>query len=141
MSLVWSDWCSIDKPTDYKHCAVYEIRLCCQKTPISISRFLGVDERGLLCIGKAKSMEKRRKQFVNSRKEGDGHSEGNLLHRLEIDSTISTRYPDPEYEYSFAKVNPGQENRLEEQEIKAYVKQFGEVPPLNSAIPNRYGVW
>jgi hypothetical protein len=45
-------------------------------------------------------------------------------------------------EYSYTEVPNIAELEIEEERnIKLYCKQFGEVPPLNSAIPNRYGKW
>jgi len=141
ISITWSDWREIHKAADHKGCAVYRIRLCNQKTPVRISRFLEVDNDGLLCIGKTTGMESRRKQFVNALVGKGAHSEGYLLRLLEQESSLSAAYPGREYQYSFAKVARGQEDETEEELIKAYVKQFGEVPPLNSAIPNRLGDW
>ena len=137
----WSDWRDINQSAGYKECAVYRIRLCDQKGPVRISRFLGADGDGILCIGKTAHMEYRRKQFVNGLKGKYAHSEGNLLYILEQVSPLLKSYPRPAYQYSFAIVSAGQEDKIEEQEIKAYVRLFGEVPPLNSAIPDRYGQW
>jgi hypothetical protein len=140
MPITWSDWRDVNQPADHKGCAVYRIRLCNQTGPVRISRFLGTDDDGLLCIGKTIHMDYRRKQFVNSLKDGESaHSEGRLLHFLEKESPLLKFHPKPKYQYSFAKVSSGQESKIEEEQIKAYVRRFGEVPPLNSAIPNRYG--
>jgi hypothetical protein len=78
MPLDWSAWRRIDKPANYNQCAVYKIRLCSQNTPVRINRFLDIDERGLLCIGKTTDMEDRREKFVNSlNRKVRQHSEGN----------------------------------------------------------------
>jgi hypothetical protein len=100
-----------------------------------------MDQDGLICIGKTGDMEGRRKQFMNGLNGRFGHSEGNLLHILEKISPLRTTYEGYRYQYSFAKLDGGLEGKEEERQIKAYVKQFGEVPPLNSAIPDRYGNW
>jgi hypothetical protein len=141
MVLVWSNWYKIDKESEYSDFAVYRIRICNKGKPEIIQRFLGKDVDGLLCIGKTTDMEKRRKQFVRGLTDGSGHSEGNLLHILETVSPLGVIYKERVYEYSYAMVAEGDEDRAEEEEIKAYVKRFGEVPPLNSAIPDRYGDW
>lgn len=141
MSLIWSDWYHIGKPSGHRESAIYRIRLCNHEGPIQIARFLGMDNDGILCIGKTTKMEGRRKQFIRGLAGNFGHSEGNLLHILEKQSPLLGLYPKSEYQYSFAKVDLGQESQIEEEQIKAYVRQFGEVPPLNSAIPVRYGNW
>ena len=140
--MAWSDWQKLVQPASYNGPAVYRIRLCDSGVTVSIKRFLGSDDDGLLCIGKASNLERRRKQFISGTTNGGGHSEANLLHILEKVTSLSANYPNREYEYSYVKVNnPGEEDLLEEKHIKAYVKRFGEVPPLNSAIPNRYDKW
>jgi len=115
--------------------------MCHNGKPIEIRRFLGIDRNGILCIGKTTQLASRRKQFIRGLGGIFGHSEGNLLHILETISPIEVKFPDREYEYSYAVVAIGDEDITEEEEIKAYVKEFGEVPPLNSAIPNRFGDW
>jgi hypothetical protein len=138
----WTTWWSLDRIAGYRGPAVYKIRLCHTDIPASIPRFLGTDTNGIVSIGKTSNMEKRRLQFVRGLQKGRGHSEANLLHILGQHSTLATIYPDHYYEYSFLQImQPGQENVIEEAQIKAYVRQFGEVPPLNSAIPDRYGMW
>ncbi len=67
------------------------------------------------------------------------HSEANLLHRLQKSTRLKRCFPEAEYQYSFrAARTESQAKRIEEALIKSYVKRYGEVPPLNSAIPNRY---
>ena len=54
-------------------------------------------------------------------------------------SSLPTKYPEREYEYSFTRVDSkGQAKAMEEELLKTYLKQFGELPPLNSVLPNRY---
>jgi len=139
--ITWSDWRDISMPAFYNANAVYRIRLMNPGGPASINRLLGVDNNGLMCIGKTKNMEERRKQFANGLNGKYGHSEGNLLHILKQASSLPVAYPNAKYQYSFAKTDLGLEGKIEQQQIKVYVKEFGEVPPLNSAIPNRYGDW
>lgn len=141
MSLTWSGWRNIINPSNYNKCAIYRIRLCERGNPVHIHRFLGIDDCGILSIGRTTNLEQRRKQFINALKGIFGHSEGNLLNILEQVSPLLSLYPDRDYEYSFVEVSTTNMNDIEEEQIKAYVKIFGEVPPLNSAIPNRYEAW
>ena len=139
---MWSAWAKLAQAANYNGPAVYKVRLCCSGATVSINRFLGSDKDGLLCIGKTSNLERRRKDFINGITSENGHSEGNLLCILEEKTSLSTKYPNREYEYSYIKAKSnGEEDTLEEKHIKAYVKQFGEAPPLNSSIPNRYGDW
>jgi hypothetical protein len=139
---MWSAWIKLEQAANYNDPAVYKIRLCRSGAPVSISRFLGSDDDGLLCIGKTSNLEQRRKDFINGITNGNGHSEGNLIYILERITSLSVNHPNREYEYSYIKAKRnGEKDTLEEKHIKAYVKQFGEAPPLNSSIPNRYGVW
>lgn len=142
MSITWSNWRSLQHPANYAGHAVYKIRRSNSGTPARISRLLGVDEHGLLCIGQTANMERRCKQFIRGLERGRGHSEGNLLHLLQKHTSFPRNYSDFEYEYSFAQTRSRRHtSQREEREIKAYAKQHGEPPPLNSAIPNRYGNW
>jgi len=138
----WSDWRALDTAAQYIGRAVYKIRLSHNSLSVSIPRFLGVDTAGILCIGKTTNMENRRIQFIRGIQKGRGHSEANLLHLLRHHSPLMTTFPNHQYEYTFVQIQDfGEETVVEEAEIKAYVRTFGEVPPLNSAIPDRYGVW
>jgi len=141
IEITWSNWEYIDTPTKFNKSAIYRIRMVENRNPVHISRFLGIDKRGILSIGKTSYMENRRKQFVRALTGVFGHSEGNLLEILERVSPLKSLYPDRRLEYSFAIVSITEKDKLEELHIKSYVKQYGEVPPLNSAIPKRYDDW
>ncbi len=79
------------------------------------------------------------RDFVRGLEHGRGHSEANLLHILEKSTPLKRVLPRRIYQYRFRPArNKADANKLEEGLIKRYVKRFGEVPPLNSAIPNRY---
>lgn len=141
MSISWSDWKEINQSANYNQPAIYRVRLVREGKPVQICRFLGTDKDGILCIGKTTNMDSRRKQFVKALIGTFGHSEGNLLQILEKVSPLTALYPYRQYEYSFAKVSGTDKDTIEEVQIKSYVKLFGEVPPLNSAIPKRYNSW
>jgi hypothetical protein len=143
VSLMWSDWSEIDQPTDYRHHAVYIVRLCGETgIPICINRFLDSDANGILWIGKASDMEGRRRILARGHLGKGAHSEARLLHILETVSALPMKHPRRKYEYSYIEVkNSDQASKIEEEQIKAYIKQFGEAPPLNSVIPNRGGDW
>lgn len=140
MNMNWSSWKNIDESSGHYSHAVYEVRLVnTQGTSVAINRFLDKDEEGLLSIGMTTNMERRRKQFISGEDRCQGHSEGNLLFFLKEYSRFKTKHIMPKYQYRFQKVNSEDEAKRKERKlIKDYVKQYGEVPPLNSAIPGRY---
>jgi len=106
---------------------------------VAIDRFLDEDKKGVLCIGMTTNMERRRKQFISGESEGYCHSEGNLLFLLKKYSRFKKKHSMPKYKYRFQNVSSeGDAKRKERELIKDYVKQYGEVPPLNSVIPDRY---
>ena len=137
-SSAWSSWRPIGDACAYRGPAVYQVRLQGPRGVRKISRFLRRDPRGLLCIGMTGNMWGRIRQFERGLSRGTGHSEANLLHQLEESSSLN-RLISRVYQYRFRALRTrAQAAQLEEQLIKRYLKRFGEVPPLNSAIPNRY---
>jgi len=136
----WSKWKKIDEKSGYDGFVVYKIRLYDKKCkqPITLRRFFGMDRKGILAIGRTKNIERRRKQFYKGINDGAGHSEGNLL-RQSYSPCFESKYPNTNYEFQYSFKRDGRKKKTEEIEIKKYFKKHGEVPPLNSAIPNRYG--
>jgi hypothetical protein len=132
---------SIDRSTDYFGPAVYKVRLLTGAEVVKLPRFLGHDRSGILQIGVSGSFEKRRRQFVRGLAIGRGHSEGNLLHILQHRSRLLETFHECSYEIAFVEM-AGRDEALVEEEtlIKRYFTRFGEVPPLNTQLPNRY-VW
>ncbi len=54
-------------------------------------------------------------------------------------SSIAEAYPNSEIHLVFATFTTrGEAEALEEVLLKRYLIKYGEIPPLNSAIPNRY---
>lgn len=132
----WTDWKSIDDPPKHDSHAVYKVRAKLKGRILHVPRFLRQDEDGLLCIGKTTSMETRRRRFVGSCRLGKrGHSGGFMLH-LVLSHCKRIRSAALDLEYCFAKVRSrGEAGSLESEEINQYVRDFGEVPPLNSSLP------
>lgn len=108
--------------------------------PNGIPRLLGIDEERILFFGKTGRLRGRLNDLLTSIDRGDGpHVEGNLIHllyhqaeRFEIRQVMFS-YKDRDTE----EAATAEEERL----IKKYVQRFGEVPPINTVIPNRYGDW
>ena len=87
-------------------------------------------------------MEQRRQQFLSGINGAKGHSEMNLIYYLKVYTNFLNMFKNTNFQYSFYECSDVTESKKEEEKlIKSYFKEFGEVPPLNSAIPKRYGVW
>jgi hypothetical protein len=136
----WTDWTNMYEALEHGEPAAYRVRLLKDSKPFPMNRVLGVDAQGLLSIGKTKNMEGRRAQFISGVLNGYGHSEGNLLRLLVLYSGLKEQVPPrPEVECQFlpCKSEDGA-IEMEARLLKDYLCRFGELPPLNSAIPNRY---
>ncbi len=140
---MWSEWKPLDAEVRHTGAGAYEVRMVRGKDKaVPISRFLARDPDGLLVIGETSRIEHRRNRFVRGMNKGGGHSEGNLLHVLIERSPLNQRFPGYRLQFRYYRVADKVEaQRVQEQLIKQYICRFGEVPPLNSAIPDRYGNW
>jgi hypothetical protein len=128
----------VTQPTDYTGPALYRIRLARMRKPLPIERFLTTDKTGILAVGIAASMETRRKDFLTGLKNCSRNPEGSLLHLIEVHSIFNRKYRKCVYEYSFVKMRSRFDAHVAERKlVKAYFKKFGEVPPMNSALPGR----
>jgi hypothetical protein len=103
---------------------------------------LGVDVQGILTIGETSNMEKRRNDFVCGMDRCYGHSEANLLYYLMRHTVFGQTFAGTSVEFAFAPM-PDEATRelVQEQLIKRYWCRHGELPPLQSNIPQRYGEW
>jgi hypothetical protein len=138
-----SEWKPLLSSTRHSNAAVYQVRIVIGKQALAIPRFLGNDADGVLTIGEAGNLEKRRKQFIRAMDENRAkHSEGKLLYYILQHSSLLNIHPRPDFEFRFRKeVNKPSAKQSEEKLIKAYILKFGEPPPLNCLIPNRHGNW
>lgn len=137
-------WKDLTKKSNHREAAIYKIRLVDEKNkPVPIERFLCKDEEAVLCIGSTNNMERRLTRFKYSRKTGKGgHSEASLMFLLEKFCSFKQKYKNYKLQYRFWKQKSEAKTKKEEEKlIKKYIKRFGEVPPLNSAIPNKRGYW
>ena len=139
----WNNWEELDSKCNHADAAVYEFRLVSEKSlPYKFPRWFAIDNNGILSIGETGDMQKRLKQFINGFNRCNGHSEANLLFLINKYCGLTNAFPNYKIEYRYMPVSSkGAAKKFEESLIKDYVKFFGEVPPLNSAIPKRYGEW
>lgn len=139
----WMDWFNINGKCNHQGPAVYKVRLIgVNGNRCQLERLLKADQEGIMCIGNTSNMEQRRKQFLSGVSRATGHSEMNLICYLKAYTNFPNRFKDTNFQYSFCECSDVTESRKEEEKlIKSYFKEFGEVPPLNSAIPKRYEGW
>jgi hypothetical protein len=142
MRLNWSRWQPIHQPAEHNTPAVYIVRIVYAKRPVRIPRFLASDRRGILTIGKTSKMETRRRQFIRGLDGNWGHSEAELLHMIRRAASLPRSIAKGALEYTQAPIPEHIDlDRIEEVLMKTYAREYGEPPPLNSAIPNRYSSW
>lgn len=140
----WSEWKNIKQKAMCNNCGVYKIRLVdSQCSPIKISRFLDKDENGILQMGRSKDVEKRIKYFRGAIKgRRYSHAEGKRLYLVKEYSNFKGKYNNYGIQYSFRKLSSESEvKKKEEQLLKCYFKRYGEIPPLNSNLPNKEIKW
>jgi hypothetical protein len=136
----FSNWFTIDTAPDHCGPALYEFRLVENGRAVPLGRMLGVDAEGILVIGCTGDMESRCYQSRSGRRSASGSSTMNWLYYLERYSPLPALYPNAGYEYRFAVAGSVVEAAAwEERRLKRYWCRFGEAPPLNSIVPNRYG--
>ena len=138
-TLIKGKWHPLSEPAGYDGPAIYAIRLLNNGVVATIPRFLAPDNEGLLTIGMTSNLDRRRNQFMRGRKKGRGHSASNLLFLLDTKRKFASQFNTPEFEILFHAVEDKETAAHREAEmIRKYLFRFGEVPPLSSAVPNRY---
>lgn len=141
-------WKNIEIIANYSKHALYMIRLVDDTNkPEKIGRWLGDDLAGILYIGKTDNLKNRLKRIRNGCNSGgnwtnasnSGHPAGNMIWLLRSDMIKDIKPKNLQYQYE-EKKSDAEAKIDEENAIRKYVRKYGEVPPLNSNIPNRE-VW
>lgn len=139
-----NQWKSITDPCPHRGPAVYKVRLVDndgkKQTPRTICRFLVQDKEGIMFIGRTGDMEIRRQQMLLAIGNRHRHSEMNHVYYINLYSTINFNAKQFQYCYSQC-LSVDESKEKKEKLIKSYFKKFGEVPPLNSAIPHPHQDW
>ena len=119
---------------------VYKVLPPNDKWPNGICRFLGTDKERVLFYGETGRLKGRLDDLLASIARGNGpHVEGNLIYILneQVD-----RFEMREVMFCYkCEENEKAAKTKEQRLLKKYVQRFGELPPINSSIPNRYGDW
>jgi len=135
----WSVPTRIDKQVEpnYHGHGIYRILLYKNNKPISIRRFQGVDDFGILSIGKSVNIEKRRFKFYRTSigKRKLGHSEARTW--LIINKLSQDLFNSHSLMFTYKKTCPGEEIVEERDDLRKYFTKFLELPPLNHQFPER----
>jgi len=112
---------------------IYQIRCVNSKLfSISTNRLGGVDNGGILYIGKATNLRVRMTDFwgaAGQRNPNYSHSGGQTFTRR----NYGTHFPVERLQFRYLIQEDGRAAReAEKEEILAYIKRFWELPPLNS---------
>jgi hypothetical protein len=140
----WSVWRDINDFDDFgKCCGVYKLRLTDQVGgPSLIGRFLGCDHDGLLAIGQSVNLARRIKEFRDAYagKRFLRHSVGDRLFLVRLCQHTSLKLNNVRVQIAVMKLeNKVAAQAAEENLLKKYFKGFGELPPLNSNMPDTGG--
>lgn len=136
---MWSDWKNINEGCGEEKGGVYKVRLIDNgRQPFKINRFLDADLSGIIAIGSTENFKNRINAFqmVLLGKKYK-HSEAKKLLYNNQYSKFNEVIKDYVIQYSFKIIMDKLQLKDEESElIKCYFIQFGEVPPLNSNLPD-----
>jgi len=157
---MWSSWESIEqaKFKERGYFGIYQIRVVDGVgVPLSVGRIVGVDQEGVIYIGKAgpvQTLAKRIHKFESVSKLGKAkHSGGETYILLKMKLLFSDHtFKNHKLQYKVVhldtdRIEPelsGQENfklKIEKEEINAladYFIKYGELPPCNSIFPGKW---
>ncbi len=129
--LIWSEWRSLDKPSDSSGAAVYEVRIVnADGLPLPVPRMLLTDETGVLSIGEAGNMENRRRQCRDAIRKGAGHSSYNLLHYVLQHTDFRKKFTDFQLQYRYCdRTDKSTAQSLESTLIKNYILRLANLHP------------
>jgi len=139
----WTDWQEIHEPSGHRAPAVYMVRLVRATGRVfALNRLLERDANGILCIGNSANMERRLRRFIAGMDTGEGHAPANRLYRLRQCTAFDQVFPKARYEYRFLRAeDKAQAEQFEIALLRRYFRCYGELPPLNSAMPGRHVPW
>lgn len=142
----WQDIWWIDDFADlYKWPGVYKIRLIdYQGQPVRIGRLLGVDTDGLLAIGESVNVARRIREFYRAY-EGQSfrHYVAERMFLIRFKTAFGKKiFKDCKIQFTCMRLKDKAEvKKYEERFLKSYFKTFGELPPLNSDMPDKNVDW
>ena len=123
--------------------AIYRVTYCKNNKLQKIGRLLGEDKEGILYIGKSKKIRSRIQQLRNAvdpNRLSTNHTFGNKFKKLvenknkKLEIKIKDLFNFLCIEIELKSIK--ELDKAETNELKTYNYNFGEVPPLNSNLPN-----
>jgi len=124
--------CALDEDPQHDGPAAYKV--CLARGPIR--RRLCDDREAVLVIGHTANLGRRMQDFRRGLACGKGQSEGNRLNW--INAMVRAEKPIGEKDLQCTFVRLDSEvaaKRLKAAWLKKYAQDFGELPPLNGAVP------
>jgi hypothetical protein len=114
-----------------KEGGVYKIQCIQNKKPIKINRVLGIDDQGILYIGKSVNLRERLrilKRSLNQKTKVTGHTFGKKYFE---NKKLEKIFPLNSLYVSF--ITTSEPKTRETELLNKYFAKFGEVPPFNSS--------
>ncbi len=143
----WSKWrCFKDAESDWEDVpespGVYQIRAVDRESgkPVSISRLIGEDKKGILGIGESNNLRKRSKQFWASvMKEGNNENPDNMKRKsrawLYLKFKYDKRFGKDCLQFCFKECKNKKEAKASESDLLCYYRTvFLDGPPLNRTL-------
>ena len=123
---------ALDENPQHDGPAAYKVCLACG----SIRRRLGDDDEAILVIGHTANLARRIQDFRRGLACGKGPSEANRLNWINTMVRAEEPVVEEDLKCSFVRLDSeAVAKRLEAVWLKRYAQDFGELPPLNGAVP------
>jgi len=110
---------------------IYLIHACSNQVPVKLNRVTGVDEKGILYIGKSKNIRDRLRMLwrvLNPKLKATAHTFGT---KYNSNKKLRESFPVSSLFISCRTTN--EPKILESKLLNNYFTKFGEVPPFNSS--------
>ena len=124
--------CALDDDPQHDGPAAYTV--CLARGPIR--RRLGDDREAVLVIGHTANLGRRMQDFRRGLASGKGQSEANRLNWINAMARAEDPIAKDDLQCTFVRLDSeAVAKRLEAAWLKKYAQEFGELPPLNGAVP------
>jgi len=111
---------------------LYQIRMAdSSNNPIPIPRLAGIDESGIIYIGKSIKLRPRIENFYCGR-----HSGGGMYNLVRLRLKRHKPYNGYLLQYRYMKINDKEMiKKVETNLLRRYFRKYCELPPFNSTVP------
>ncbi len=140
----WVEWIDIEENPDFEGCGVYKVRLVdSMGVPFGIQRFLDSDKDGILQISRSENIRKGINFFRGAlRGKKYANAEGRRLYFIKSYTNLLEMFRNYRLQYSFMQWADKKEARIEQEKLlKWYIKRYGEAPPINNNLTEKYIDW